>query len=134
MAKTIGGLILDLGVGEYWVPFATGFCYIGPFICLAFLTRAIPDPSQEEREKMAERRPMTQEEKVSFFSRHWMGLIAFTAPYILTTSARDFRGFFFFFFYFFFPPFPFFLFFCFLFFSFLFFSFLMKQPDRHFYC
>ena len=117
IAKAAGGAITSFGVGEYWMPFVTGVCYLGPFVILAFLTRAIPDPSEEEREKMAERRPMTQREKVGFFKRHWVGLVAFTVPYILTTSARDFRGFFFFGSYF--------VLFCFILFYFVLFSFIL---------
>jgi len=91
LAKTIGYSLLDTGLSEYWMPFAAALCYLLPYMVCAILIHACPDPSPEERKVMSERRPISQREKAQFLGRHWIGLVALTAGYVLLTSCRDFR-------------------------------------------
>lgn len=91
-AKSIGKyLITDMGVADYWMPFATGALAFPLLIVSVMLLEQLPAPSKEDIEARTERTPMTSKQRRAFFSQFAPGLILLVLVYTVLTAFRDFR-------------------------------------------
>jgi hypothetical protein len=94
-AKTIGGLImLDWGVSEMWMPFATACVFFLPLLIFLWLLDKIPPPTAEDEALRTKRRPMTGADRMKFAMTFLPGLILLVLTYTLLTIFRDFRDYF----------------------------------------
>ncbi len=91
MVKSVGAILLDAGVSEYWMPAATGLLFLVPMFFFVFLLQAIPPPSAEDERLRVRRQPMDGAARSRFFTTFAPGLIALTLLYMLLTAYRDFR-------------------------------------------
>ena len=91
IVKDVGKRLLNNGVTEFWMPFATGLCFAIPLVIFVWLLEQIPPPSDDDREHRTDRVPMRYHDRFQIFARFALGIIALTAVYTLLTAYRDFR-------------------------------------------
>ena len=92
LAKTIGGILMvDYGVSEIWMPFATCLLFFPPLLIFLYLLNKIPPPSAEDEELRTKRQPMTGAERKKFTLNFLPGLVLLILSYALLTAYRDFR-------------------------------------------
>jgi hypothetical protein len=91
VSKSVGQLILDMGFSERWMPFLSGTVFLFPLFVFVAMLKCIPEPSDEDRASRSERVPMTRADRLSFFRRYAVGLIAITTVYFLVTLLRAIR-------------------------------------------
>jgi len=91
-AKTIGGIMMvDWGVSEMWMPFATCLLFFPPLLLFLFLLNKISPPDAEDELLRTKRQPMTGAERKKFSLTFLPGLILLILSYTLLTAYRDFR-------------------------------------------
>jgi hypothetical protein len=91
VVKGIGKTLLNAGVPEFWMPFATGAIFVLPMVVFVFLLSSLPPPNAEDIESRTERAPMDSAARKAFFFQYLPGLLPLTTLYILLTAYRDFR-------------------------------------------
>ena len=91
VVKSVGKSMINMGVPEFWMPFATGACFVVPMLVFVFLLASIPPPTAEDRAARTERAPMDARARREFFLTYLPGLLPLTLLYILLTAFRDFR-------------------------------------------
>ena len=91
VVKSVGKSMINMGVPEFWMPFATGACFVVPMLVFVFLLASIPPPTPEDRAARIERAPMDARARREFFLAYLPGLLPLTLLYILLTAFRDFR-------------------------------------------
>lgn len=90
--KTVGKtLVLDYGVSEYWMPFATGAIFALPLIFFVWMLAQIPDPTAEDEQLRTRREPMNAQQRKDFFKTFAPGLILLVVVYMFLTAFRDLR-------------------------------------------
>jgi hypothetical protein len=90
--KTVGKkLILDYGVSDYWMPFATGAVFMVPLILFVWLLSQMPEPSEEDIKLRTKREPMNGKQRAAFFKTFAPGLVLLIVTYVILTAFRDFR-------------------------------------------
>lgn len=90
-AKTIGQTVMNLGIPEMWMPFATGVCYLPPFLLSVWLLCRLPEPSKDDEAARVRREPMGRPERQRFLKSFLPGLTAGFITYIALTVCRDYR-------------------------------------------
>jgi MFS family permease len=90
-AKTIGGIILQQGVSEFWMPFVSACLFFGPLLIFLWLLDKIPPPTPEDEALRTKRKPMTGQERAKFVLTFLPGLLLLVLAYTLLTAFRDFR-------------------------------------------
>jgi MFS family permease len=90
-AKTIGGLILQQGVSEFWMPFVSACLFFVPLLLFLWLLDKVPPPTEEDERLRTKRMPMTGKERVKFTLTFLPGLVLLILTYTLLTAFRDFR-------------------------------------------
>jgi hypothetical protein len=90
--KTVGKRMMAAGVGEYWMPAATGALFLLPIAAFVALLAQLPPPSAEDEAQRTRRAPMDKAARRAFFRAYAPGLVALTAGYMVLTAYRDFRS------------------------------------------
>lgn len=91
VVKAIGSWLLGHGVGEAWMPAATGAMFLPVFLAAVYGLSLVPPPSEADVAARTEREPMTRTERHAFLRRYWPGLVMLVMVYLFLTSYRDFR-------------------------------------------
>lgn len=90
--KSIGRwMVVDLGVPEFWMPFATGALFVVPMLVVVFMLASLPPPSAEDEAARSPRVPMDAQARKAFFLAYLPGLLPLTLLYIVLTAYRDIR-------------------------------------------
>jgi len=89
--KTIGKMVVDAGVSEFWMPFVVGGIFALPMLFFVTLLSALPPPTEEDIAARTERVPMDGAARKKFFMAYLPGLLPLVLLYILLTAYRDFR-------------------------------------------
>ncbi len=89
--KSVGKWVLDLGVPEAWMPFATGLMFAPGLVLCVWMLAAMPPPSAEDEALRTRREPMDAAARKRFFLSFVPGLLSLTTLYVLLTAYRDFR-------------------------------------------
>jgi len=90
--KTVGrGLMSNIHVNEYYMPFLTGALFVVPLLLFVFCLELMPAPTVLDKELRAERKPMTAEDRKKFLLRFLPGIILTLIIYVLLTVMRDIR-------------------------------------------
>lgn len=89
--KTIGKLLMNAGVSEYWMPFATGAMFFLPLCVMVYALSRLPPPSAADEAMRTKRVPMDAASRKRFTLAFLPGLACLTTLYILLTAYRDFR-------------------------------------------
>jgi hypothetical protein len=90
-AKTVGGMLMNAGVTEIWMPFVTALVFFPPLLLFLYLLDKIPPPNQEDEMLRTRRAPMTGEERLRYVKTFLPGLVLLVLSYVLLTAFRDFR-------------------------------------------
>ncbi len=90
-AKVVGQTMMNLGVPEPWMPFATGLCYLPIFLLSVWLLCRLPEPSAQDEETRVRRAPMDRSARKHFLLNYFPGLAAGFLTYIALTVCRDYR-------------------------------------------
>ncbi len=92
MVKDVGRLLMSsVGVSEWWMPAATGLCFLPLFIYSVWLLHQIPHPTVLDVEARVEREPMGATDRKSFVTAFLPGLVLLLVAYFFLTAYRDFR-------------------------------------------
>ena len=86
-----GSALLGAGIGEAWMPAATGALFLPVFLAAVWGLSLVPPPSEADIAARTEREPMSKAERRAFLRRYWPGLVMLVIVYFLLTSYRDFR-------------------------------------------
>lgn len=89
--KRVGAWLLEIGVDEYWMPFATGAMFLLPFAVSVGLLSLLPPPSAEDEMLRTRRQVMTRDDRLAFVRRFLPGLVLLCSFYLVLTAYRDFR-------------------------------------------
>ena len=92
IVKSVGmWLMTDRGVGEYWMPAATGALFM-PLLIVAVIGLAqLPPPTPAEQAERMARPPMPAEARRAFLRDYGPGVCFLVLAYVLFTAIRDFR-------------------------------------------
>ncbi|MCA9235005.1 MAG: hypothetical protein KDA44_06025 [Planctomycetales bacterium] len=91
VVKDAGRLLMTAGVSEFWMPAATGACFLLPFIVAVVILDRVPAPTARDVALRTERRPMTAPERRAFLRDFAVGLVPLFAFYAVLTAMRDYR-------------------------------------------
>jgi hypothetical protein len=89
--KRIGLNLMDLGVPEFWMPFATGAVFLVPFGLAVGMLSMLPRPSASDIALRSERTTMKHDDRHAFLRRFLPGLVPLVLAYVVLTAYRDFR-------------------------------------------
>ncbi len=89
--KSIGRWLLDLGVGEAWMPVMTGGLFVPPFLVAVWMLARLPRPSPADESARTLRAPMYGAERKAFIRRFFVGIALLTLAHVALTAYRDFR-------------------------------------------
>jgi len=89
--KTVGKMLLNNGVSEFWMPFVTGLLFALPLLLSVYALAKLPPPTAEDKAERTERAPMNGRERVKFIQNFSTGLVLLIISYVLLTAFRDFR-------------------------------------------
>ena len=90
--KSIGKfLMMEMGVSEFWMPFATGMVFIIPLIISVWFLDQLPPQNEKDIEHRTVRVPMSRMERVMFLRNFAIAIIPFIVVYIILTILRDIR-------------------------------------------
>ncbi len=89
--KSIGSMIMNLGVSEWWMPFVTGCLFFVPLLLFLWMLDQLPPPSTEDEALRSKREPMNGPQRKKFILTFSPGLVLLILAYALLTAFRDFR-------------------------------------------
>lgn len=89
--RRAGSWLLEMGVDEFWMPFATGGIFLLPFAISVGLLSLLPPPSAEDEALRSKRKVMGRDDRLAFVRRFLPGLVLLCLFYIFLTAFRDFR-------------------------------------------
>jgi hypothetical protein len=85
-------MLLNFGVSEWWMPFATGAVFLPPTIFFTWLLGKTPKPDVKDITERTARLPMTKRERRAFVQTFFPGLMMLIFTYVLLTIIRDYRS------------------------------------------
>ncbi|WP_413430978.1 DUF5690 family protein [Crateriforma spongiae] len=91
VVKDVGLSLMDSGVSEWFMPFATGMCFFPLLIICVWLLDHLPEPSAEDIAQRVRREPMSGAQRMSFVRSFAVGLGLLLAVYFFQTAYRDYR-------------------------------------------
>lgn len=89
--KSVGGWLMQMGVGEFAMPAVTGLIFFPPFLLVVWLLSLVPPPTREDEILRTRREPMYAEDRKRFLKLFGPGLFALVFLYMFLTAYRDFR-------------------------------------------
>jgi MFS family permease len=92
LAKSVASFVMEqLGISEYWMPFATGAIFALPLIFFVVLMEKIPPPSEVDIRHRTVRLPMTGSQRIVLVKTYGPGLFLLVLVYSLVTILREVR-------------------------------------------
>jgi hypothetical protein len=89
--KTIGRLLIEFGISEFWMPVLTGVLFF-PFLILGvWMLSVIPEPSVADLKARTARPKMDKQSRRNFIRLYFPGLSATVILYLALTMFRDVR-------------------------------------------
>ncbi len=93
------GVVKDAGrylmnafeVSEWWMPAATGLCFLPVYLLSVWLLNQFPEPDDADVEARVEREPMDGRQRLRFLVTFWPGLLMLFIAYFFLTAYRDIR-------------------------------------------
>ena len=90
--KSIGKyLMLNFGISEFWMPFATGMIFVIPLLLSVWFLDQLPPQNEKDIEHRTVRIPMSGKERAMFVKNFAVAIIPFIVVYIFLTVLRDVR-------------------------------------------
>lgn len=84
-------LMLEHGISEYWMPFATGAVFLLPLLLFYYLLERAPAPDAADVAERTVRLPMLKQDRKQFIQRFGPGLALAVITYLFLTIIRDIR-------------------------------------------
>jgi MFS family permease len=91
VVKSVATLLMAAGVGEFWMPAATGILFFPLLFGSVWALEKLPPPNAEDEAERTPRVPMDGADRRAFLREHGLALILLVAGYVLLTAIRDFR-------------------------------------------
>lgn len=91
VVKSVAVLLMAAGVGEFWMPAATGALFFPLLFGSVWVLEKLPPPSAEDEAERTPRVPMDGADRRTFLRDHGLALVLLVAGYVLLTAIRDFR-------------------------------------------
>lgn len=92
VVKSVGAwLIKGWSVSEFQMPMLTGVLFLAPLLLSVWILQRTPPPDQRDRALRAVRTAMNSQDRRSFLSAFWPGLIMLIIVYVALTIARTVR-------------------------------------------
>jgi hypothetical protein len=91
VVKSVAVLLMGLGIGEFWMPAATGALFFPLLIVSVLVLEALPPPDAEDEAARVRRVPMDRADRLAFLREHGLGMALLVTGYVLLTAIRDFR-------------------------------------------
>ena len=92
VSKSVGQLLLNVGIAEKWMPFMAGIVFTLPIIIFIFMLSRVPPPTTADRLSRSIRIPMNGKSRYDFFLKYALGLLGITLAYLLVTLMRSIRA------------------------------------------
>jgi len=91
VVKSVAVLVMNQGVGEYWMPAVTGALFFPLLFAALWLLERLPPPDRHDEAERVARVPMLRGDRAAFLASHGVALALLVAGYVLLTAIRDFR-------------------------------------------
>lgn len=91
VVKSVGKILLDKGITEFWMPFLCGLLFFPLLLLSVYLLGLLPPPSKADEELKTKRLPMDFQNRKKFFLSYTLGLAPLIFLYMVLTAFRDFR-------------------------------------------
>jgi hypothetical protein len=85
-------LMVEQGISQWWMPFATGALFFLPTIFFTWLLNKTPPPTAADIAQRTERKPMNKAERKAFLRTFLPGLLLLIIGYVILTIVRDYRS------------------------------------------
>jgi hypothetical protein len=92
VSKSVGSMLLSLGVTENWMPFFAGLVFMVPILLFTGMLAIVPPPSASDIETRSARVPMNGADRLQFFYKYAPGLIGIILIYLFATLLRSIRA------------------------------------------
>lgn len=92
VSKSVGSMLLTIGVSENWMPFFAGCVFIVPMLLFVAMLSLVPSPSEADISIRSARQPMTAKDRIHFFRKHAPGLMGIILVYLFVTLLRSVRA------------------------------------------
>lgn len=89
--KTVAVLLMQAGVGEAWMPAATGALFFPLLLLSVWALEMLPPPDARDEAERTVRVPMLRADRAAFLRDHGIAMILLVLGYVLLTALRDFR-------------------------------------------
>ena len=90
--KDIGlWLMSTVQVDQFWMPCATGICFLPPFVGSVWLLNQLPQPDADDIAARVERTTMGGSQRWQFFRQFLPEMLLLSTVYFFLTAYRDFR-------------------------------------------
>ncbi len=89
--KSAGALLLEAGVGAFWMPALTGLLFAPLLVASLWLLDRTPPPGAEDERQRGPRVPMARADRLALLHRHHVPLTMLIAAYVALSALRDFR-------------------------------------------
>ena len=92
VSKSVGTLLLNIGISECWMPFFAGCVFIIPTLFFVLMLSLAPPPSEADVAIRSARQPMSAKDRIYFFKKYAPGLIGIILIYLFVTLLRSIRA------------------------------------------
>jgi hypothetical protein len=89
--KTVAMLLMQAGVGELWMPAATGAFFFPLLLLSVWALEKLPPPDARDEAERTVRVPMLRADRAAFLRDHGLAMVLLVLGYVLLTALRDFR-------------------------------------------
>ncbi|WP_199560194.1 DUF5690 family protein [Sphingomonas psychrotolerans] len=91
LMKSVGTLLLQAGIGAFWMPALTGLLFAPLLIASLWLLDRTPPPDAEDERQRGRRAPMNRAGRIALLRRNWLPLTMLITAYVALSALRDFR-------------------------------------------
>ncbi len=92
IVKDVGRALMTYqGISQFWMPAATGACFLLPFLMAVWLLHQMPPPDELDVAARTKRQSMDRESRWRFFFRFAPGIVLLLVVYFFLTAYRDYR-------------------------------------------
>lgn len=91
VVKSVGKLLLNAGVAEFWMPFTTGCLFVPPLLLGVWLLWHVPPPTANDVSLRSHRQAMDSSARRAFCGRNALGLTCLLVIFLGLTMIRSVR-------------------------------------------
>ena len=92
VVKSVGRwLMTDFNVPEFWMPAATGACFIPLLLIALYMMYQVPPPTEEDVAVRSKRHSMSLDDRKSFLKQYFWGVVFLVIGYLALMVYRDIR-------------------------------------------